>query len=114
MGFLDFFTGKPKHSMEPWPFADAPNTAVFTNRYVMRGELITAVYHDLDDGSWQFHTDDHDTNSNTVMMLVALSQVANVDPTILELANLPVGHRATRSSLGMTWVIEKHMSSDED
>ena len=114
MGLLDLLSNKQKHSASVWPFADAPNTVVFTNKHAMSGKLITAVYHDEEDGSWQFHTNDPDTNSNAVMMLVALSEVATVDPTILELAAMPLGHKATRSSLHTAWVIEKHESSDED
>lgn len=114
MGLFDFIHSRPKQSLEPWPFTDGPSTAVFTNKYAMSGKLITAVYHDEEDGSWQFHTDDPDTNSNAVMMLVALSEVTNVDPTILQLAKMPVGHRATRNSLQADWVVEKYESSDED
>lgn len=114
MSLFDHLSKKQEDSPNAWPFADAPNTVVFTNKHVMSGKLITAVYHDEEDGSWQFHTNDPDTNSNDAMMLVALSEVASVDPTILELAAMPTGYKATRSSPHTAWFIEKHESHDED
>jgi hypothetical protein len=114
MGLLDFISKKKKPMVNGWPFSDAPNTIVFTNKHVVSGKLITAVYHDEEDASWQFHTNDPDTNSNAVVMLVALSEVASIDPTILKLAQMPVGHQATRSSRHTEWIIEKHANSDED
>ena len=112
MGLFGF--GKKKPANVEWPFSDAPNTAVFTNKHVMAGKLITAVYHDEEEGAWQFHTDDPDTNSNAVLMIVALSEVFSKDASIAELASLPVGHVARRSAKSAPWVINKHIREGDD
>ncbi|WP_244216432.1 hypothetical protein [Herbaspirillum rubrisubalbicans] len=42
-----------------WPFQDQPKTAVIVNRKIVaRESWIAYVTHDLDDGCWQFHTNE--------------------------------------------------------
>jgi hypothetical protein len=89
-----------------WPFADAPNTAVFTTRFVIKNRMpITHVSHDAEDGAWQFHTnspfDDRDA------MLVALKEIVDIDPSVTQLADLPLGSKATRLPNGH-WLRESN------
>ncbi|WP_338288322.1 hypothetical protein [Luteolibacter sp. LG18] len=86
----------------PWPFDQSPNCATFTTSLVMREhEPITHVYHDEDDHAWQFHA--ADAASEDQMMIVALKEVVDLDPSVLEVADLPPGWMAIRPSLAAPW-----------
>jgi hypothetical protein len=85
-----------------WPFEDGPNTATITTVHVLEGKLpIQFVSHDADDGAWQFlcgtTTDERDGR------LVGLGQIVEIDPTVAELADLPLGWRAWRDAPGAPW-----------
>jgi hypothetical protein len=85
-----------------WPFEDPPNVAVITTREVMHGGAwIAFVSHDEDDGGWQFHgPDEADVES---AMVVGLGRIIEMDPTIAQLADLPVGWQAWRASQAASW-----------
>ena len=86
-----------------WPFADPPNVAVFSTRQVFRsGQPILHVSHDADDGAWQFHAGS--TVAEADAMVVALQEVLAHDPSIAELADLPLGWFAERTAAGQPWV----------
>lgn len=88
-------------------FKEPGNTAVYTTTHVMREEsLITLVSHELD-GDWQFMGDETLEDFTKVGMLVALDEVIKKDKSILELADLPIGHKATRQTRNDKWAIEK-------
>ena len=90
-----------------WPFSDPKNVAVFTVSDIMRGYLpILRVYHDEEDGAWQFLTGGP-LPPEKEWMLVALEEIVKVDPTVLELAALPCGWQAARSAPGGKWVSER-------
>ena len=59
--------------------------------------------HDLDDGAWQFHTGD-ETVSASDAMVVAHCEMIEIDPSLTELHDLPLGWIALRESLGTNWV----------
>ena len=86
----------------PWPFAEPKNVAVLTTRSVVEVTApILHVTHDEDDGMWQFHSS-HDVSPEQAM-IVALSEVFSLDPSIAELANLPLGAKADRESSAKPW-----------
>ena len=92
---------------DPWPFDQPPNCAVFTTTHVMRdGETITHIYHDEDDHGWQFHYSGETSSSDA--MIVALKEVYLQDPTIIEVAKLPPGWKATRIEKGSEWKLEEN------
>lgn len=99
---------------EPWRFADSPDTACFTSNYVLKGSPITRVYHNFD-GDWQFHGDqDADRVKPKV---VGLSCIVEIDGSIEELHDLPLGWMAERKSPKQKWKRFKHHpfpSFDED
>ena len=87
---------------ENWPFADPENLAVFTLKRIVRGESpILRVTHDEEDGGWQF------LDGGEVVVeeasLVSLRFVTQVDPSVLELADMPLGWVAERASPGEPW-----------
>lgn len=91
-----------KFQADDWPFADPQNVAVFTRKQVMRhGQPIVYVTHDEEDGAWQFHSDGDCSDEDA--MIVALSSVLRLDPTIAELADLPFGWTAWRPNADAPW-----------
>jgi len=87
--------------MEPWLFADPPNVATFTVRQVLEGSPILHVSHDADDGAWQFLTAGETQEEDA--RVVGLGTVVDLDPTIMELADLPLGWRAWRDTPEGPW-----------
>ena len=89
-----------------WPFDDPPNVAVFTtNRIVREGYAILQVIHEDRDGDWQFLDGFNVTVADG--SIVSLRNIVRNDPTILELADLPLGWFAERTDAGSPWVRAK-------
>lgn len=85
-----------------WPFDQSPNSATVTTTHVMNlGAPITRAYHDESDHGWQFFSEHISLSKDA--MLVALQEVVEVDPTILEIADLPPGWMAQREAIGAPW-----------
>ena len=74
---------------------------ITTRQIIHEGHPILLVYHDADDGSWQFLTGG--TFSTADGVLVALQEIVKHDPTVSELADLPLGWFAQRESVGSPW-----------
>ena len=92
--------------MRHWPFEDPQNVAVFTVRSILDGDdWIYYVTHDEEDGAWQFHPRAGPTREQDARV-VALRIVMILDPSIGELADLPLGWHAWRESPGRPWVRE--------
>jgi hypothetical protein len=78
-----------------WPFQDPPNVAVFTTTFIVcDGRPILHVSHDADDGAWQFHHGG--TYELKDARVVGLGEIVKRDPTVRELADLPLGWSAER------------------
>ena len=92
-----------------WPFEDERRVAVFTTTLIVHaGKPILYVSHDADDGSWQFHSGD--LVSTKDLLLLALEEILEIDPSIASLANLPLGHCATRRNPRSAWRIQKKLA----
>jgi hypothetical protein len=106
---------KPEHlktatskSMTQKKFSEAANTAVFTTKFVViDNKDITEVYHEEEDGAWQFFSDDRFDDYRTVVKVVGLGQILKRDSTLFEIADMPVGHFAHRKFKGDKWIVEK-------
>lgn len=89
-------------------FKDSLNTAVFTTKFVVKDKKeITYVTHDKEDGAWQFFSSDDFDNFEEVAMVLSLDEIIEVDNTVLELADLPLGYIATRQTAKDVWRINK-------
>lgn len=85
-----------------WKFSDVKNTAVFTTRQVVNeGMPILYVYHDEEDGAWQFHYGNNVSVEDA--MIVSLGMIVNLDDTLNQLFDLPLGWLATRKSINDFW-----------
>jgi hypothetical protein len=89
-------------------FPDSDNIAVFTTKFVTADRQdITSVTHKKEDGAWQFFSDDQFDNFESVVKIVGLREIIKMDSTILELEDLPVGHKARRKFKGDKWIIDE-------
>ncbi len=85
-----------------WPFDQPRNCASFTTRQVLDGrEPILLVTHDADDHGWQFHASTEPRIEDG--RLVSLDSMVRRDPRLLELADLPPGWQASRTSPADPW-----------
>lgn len=90
--------------MFEWKFADPQNVAVIADREIVEGgQWIAHVFHDAEDGAWQFHTASSKRNSESQPMVVSLRAIVQLDPSIVELADLPLGWHAWRDARNSTW-----------
>jgi hypothetical protein len=91
-------------SARPWPFDRPRNYSVFTTRQVLqRQEPILRVTHDTDDHSWQFLGRDAGAEDGKI---ISLEEAVELDPSVLQVADLPVGWHAWRSSVEEPWIRE--------
>jgi hypothetical protein len=64
-------------------------------------EPILYVYHDQEDGAWQFHGPGESNLESAV--LVCLHHIVDKDPSITELVDLPLGWYAVREKVTDPW-----------
>ena len=87
---------------DDWPFGEPRNCAVITLRpIVFDGASILHVTHDEEDHGWQFlGRDDADVEQAAV---ASLGEIARLDPSVLEVADLPPGWHAWRRDRSSPW-----------
>jgi hypothetical protein len=89
-----------------WKFSDSENTAVFSIRKIMNGdESILHVFHDEEDGAWQFLG--LETPNQEDAVIVHLKHFVETDPSTEELHDLPRGWHAWRKNKNEKWTREK-------
>ena len=94
-----------------WPFPDPPDRAVITHRNVLTGaKPIGLVTHDSDHGIWQSLSDETGPLNDSDGRLAALGEIVALDPTLMILADLPLGWRAWRPSKDAPWQRSKSWS----
>ena len=94
---------RPSANADDWPFQDPRNVAVFTTRAILElGQPVLLVAHDDDDGSWQFHTGEPEPAEKDGR-IVGLAEMIEIDRTLVEVADLPLGWQAYRDWPGGAW-----------
>ncbi len=84
-----------------WPFHEGKNRAAFTTSRVLEdSHPILLVSHDAE-GDWQFLCGT--TNRPADGKIVCLSTIVDLHPSVVELADLPVGWQAVRSTSSDSW-----------
>ncbi len=87
---------------DAWPFVDPPNFKAYTTRQIMEHrDAILTVYHDAEDGAWQFIGGPWEHGD---LIIVCLSHAVERDASVLELADLPSGWMARREGVDQAWV----------
>lgn len=90
--------------MQKWLFNDAPNVAVITTKNILSKKMdITRVFHDSDDGMWQFLDSSENITENDAV-IVSLKEIVNLDTTVNELHTLPLGWSAYRDNKDSNWM----------
>lgn len=85
-----------------WPFEEPPNVATMTVRDIIDGRSpIRLVTRDEEDGTWQFLTGGPFEMADG--RLVTLRSMLLRDPSIGELADLPIGWQAWRDDVSLPW-----------
>ncbi|HEV3163922.1 MAG TPA: hypothetical protein VGZ22_07800 [Isosphaeraceae bacterium] len=85
-----------------WPFADTPDTEVIVLERILDGEAhLLLVTHDEEDGGWQFLDGEQVFEEDA--MFVCLFEMIDFDPSLRELADLPLGWHAWRASPEQPW-----------
>ena len=91
-----------KSAVDPWPFDQPQNCGAVTMRQVIeKKEPILLVSHDADDHGWQFIGSSDASVADG--KLVCLEEIVAMDPSVLEVADLPPGWQAVRSSPSEPW-----------
>ena len=86
----------------PWPFDQPRTCAVLTLRSIAFDDApILLVAHDAEDHGWQFLGLDGADEADVAV--VALEEIVAIDPSVLEVANLPPGSSAWRESRSAPW-----------
>jgi len=91
--------------MSDWKFLEPPNMAVITDKRILSGEeWIAFVSHDDEDGAWQFHIlNGSRTLSETDGAVVSLREIIELDRSVEQLADLPLGWHARRGEPDAPW-----------
>ena len=107
----DFWaSANPDSCLFNWGFPDPPHTLVFLSKPVQTdAEPITYVSHDIEDGAWQFLGPSMSGGDKPVIS--CFHHPNDKDPSLKELADLPLGWYAERAERDAPWVRRKH---DED
>lgn len=96
----------PKSSLYDWKFPVPPHTGVYTLKRIMNGEEpVLYVKHDASDGAWQFHGAGQSRVEDAV--LICFHHIVDKDPSIKQLADLPLGWRAWRGNVSKPWEREQ-------
>ena len=91
-------------------FKESLNTAVFTTRFVIESQsTIVFVSHD-DDGDWQFLSEEGPVENEARIAL--LSEMIELDPTILDIADIPSGTKAFRDDQYSPWRIRFYSGNE--
>ena len=85
-------------------FDDRLDTAVFTTKSIFnKSEIIAYVFHHEEDGAWEFignsiyEEDDY--------IILSLREIIEIDKSVLEIADLPLGFEAFRERKEEKWVV---------
>ena len=93
---------------DEWPFDQEPNCAVITLRQIVDGsEPILHICHDGEDHGWQFlgGGDAHEEDA----AVIGLGEIVKLDPSVLQVADIPPGWHAWRQSPDHEWVREEDL-----
>lgn len=82
-------------------FKESLQSVVFTSKFVIENSspIVRVVHHE--DGAWEFWGKEVMTERE--IMLISLGQIVKIDPSLFELADLPIAFSAVRRSKDNSW-----------
>lgn len=88
-------------------FVDEKNTMVITTKNIVNKEKsILLVSHDEDDGMWEFLDGDDVKEEDAI--IVSLFEIVQLDSTVNQIADLPLGWISYRDSIQNEWIKQKN------
>ena len=85
-----------------WLFDQGPRIVAITSIHVTEnGSDIVLVIHYKDDRSWSFQSGAPFSQGD--VRLVLMKRIVEIDPTVAEVADLPIGWAAKREKIGAQW-----------
>jgi len=73
------------------------DTAVFTTKFVLEDKkTIIYVSREIDDGAWQFFSDNLFDRFEKTARIVGLQEIFEINKSLNELPNIPLGYYAKR------------------
>ena len=95
-----------------WAFPDRPDTTAFTTKRVaVEVAAIVFVFHDRD-GTWQFIDSEPWVRADVVVS--HLGHLIDQDPTLVDLADLPIGSEASRDGPDAPWTRRPMPPAEDD
>lgn len=92
-----------KNNQPIFKFKEPENTACFTCDHVLKRQRpILFASHDDEDGTWQFMCGQNDHTEENAKV-ISLKQATNIDPTINDLYEMPLGVAAERETIQAPW-----------
>ncbi|MBE6841906.1 MAG: hypothetical protein E7510_03630 [Ruminococcus sp.] len=92
--------------MSYYPFSERSGMLVFTCTHVLEdNKPITFVTHHFDDNNWQFSCSSTHTDADAV--IITIGELCELDPSLEELCDMPVGHFAKRKNKNAKWIIAR-------
>lgn len=83
-------------------FLENESTAVITTKAIIKHEKpIVLVFHDKDDGMWEFLDGEDVSEENAAV--VSLSEILEIEKSLNKLADLPIGFGAFRDDEDQDW-----------
>ena len=84
-------------------FKESLETAVLTSKYVVSGNspIVHIAHHE--DGVWEFFGKEIINESE--IMVVSLRQIIDIDPTVIQVSDLPIEFSAVRELKEKEWKI---------
>jgi len=102
------------HKFDNWPFDVPIATAALTTRHVVEETLpVLLVYRDPD--GWQFLCGT--TTAQEDGRVVCMGCMMELDPSLMQVAHLPIGWQAERKAVGRSWTWraqEKYFDEDDE
>jgi hypothetical protein len=95
----------------PFPFAGdvfPPNLGAVIQRTVLDGQVPALEIVHTADNSWLVGDGVNDPNEPGACVVAGIWHVIDLDPTIADLASLPVGQVASRSAVDAVWAFDVH------
>lgn len=99
---MSFFR-KPNEQKSEFKFKESENTACFVCSHIMdRSRPILLASHEKEDGFWQFLCGCNNHNDADIK-IISLKQAVEIDSSINELFEMPLGVATDRKSVNDKW-----------
>jgi len=88
-----------------YKFFDAENTVCFVCDHVLNKQRpVLRVLHEKEDFYWQFLCGENDHLTDANIKIISMKEATEIDNTINELYEMPLGVGAERKSISDKWV----------